>query len=265
MKISRIISSSAAFAAATIIFANTASASNMTSIAQGSSENDKLTHWFGSGYARYYDSVDYNINTMVDGTITVSATANRSYTPEELEGDYIKFGMIKYSDTSTVLQFDTASFTNGSFFTVDKTPDGAPSDLHYIEIWCKHAAWGLKEGSVFELTLAPINDRVCAKVELFDKSYQMVNRSGGGYAGINHYTSYTFDEWYESTHAIEVTPIVTTPPAPSVPDEFEKVDLGGVNDPPETTAPSYDVNQDGKIDWDDVMVLVQYIVENGGN
>lgn len=280
MKISKIISTSTAALSAIILFANTASLPNATSIAQGASEVDYTTHWFGSGYTRYYDAVDYSVTTMVDGTINVAATVNRSYTPDELEGDYIKFGIIKYSDDNTRLQFDTAKFTNGEFFTVDKTPEGSPSELHCIEIWCKHAAWGLSEGAIFNFTLSPTSESVRAKVEIFDKSYQMVNSTGGGYAGINHYMNYSFDEWFTSTHA---TVNIADPPGPIV-DDFDEIDIGHLDTLPATTTvqtttavttttttvvpavdvnePCYDVNGDGEINWDDVTVLVQYIVVN---
>ena len=113
---------------------------------------ETIPHWFGCGYQRY-DGMVYDV-TASEGKMTVTARCEIPYTPELLEGDYIKFGNVTYRTDEAELYFYPESFTTGNFY-VEEAVNGAE---HTVTIWCKHGRDGLVTGEVFNFSLVALDD-----------------------------------------------------------------------------------------------------------
>ena len=130
-------------------------------------------HWFGSGYRRYEDGIGYDIEIRRNGEVYVTASCNKPYTPEELEGDFIKFGSIVYDNSIYDMEYSYEEYGNCGYMYTEDAVSGSTTTNTF---WCKHATFGIESDYVFELWLHPVKENFTTKVTIIDKSFEVKDK-----------------------------------------------------------------------------------------
>ncbi len=175
---------------------------------------ETIPHWFGCGY-QHYDGMVYDI-TASEGTVTVLGRCEIPYTPEMLEGDYIKFGTVEYRTDEADLYFVAGVPRSGSFW-VDETVNG---NVRTATIWCKHGKDGLVAGEVFYFTIIGADTEKDYTVKVFDSTYVVPHCVDGQYAGSGYEDDEIVLENPELPEMIPDTPDI--PPVPDIPAETQE-------------------------------------------